>query len=94
MYPTILERICEMSQMRIDVCQRLPANHHFHPSFIQPLQTIPADAEVENEQAEPESDIPVTSLSSPPQPTTQTSDPSVHEELANQYQGELPSVIP
>jgi len=57
-----------MAQMRIDVCQRLPANHPLQPPFIQPLQTIPADAEVESEQAAPESDIPKTSTSSQTKP--------------------------
>jgi hypothetical protein len=47
MYPSIQERIGYMAQMRMDVCSRLPANHPFQPPFIQPLQTIPADAEVE-----------------------------------------------
>jgi len=89
MYPFVLKSIGEMAQMRIDVCQRLHANHPLQPPFIQPLQTIPADAEVESEQAVPESDIPESS--SQPQPTTQTSDPSVLEELINHYQGELPS---
>jgi len=60
------------------------------PLFIQPLQTIHAD---ESEQAGPTSDIPTTSSSQPP-PTTQTSDPSVLEELANHYQGELPGFRP
>lgn len=31
MYPSILESICEMSPMRIDVCARLPADHPFQP---------------------------------------------------------------
>jgi len=81
-----------MAQMRIDVCQILPVNHPFQPPFIQPLQTIHADVEVESEQAVLESDIPVKSSSS--QPTTQSSDPSVLQESANDYQGELPSFRP
>jgi len=90
MYSTVLERICEMAQMRINVCQRLPADHPLQSPFIQPLQTIPVD---ESEKTEPESDIPTTS-SSQRQQTTQTSDPYVLEELANHYQGELPSFRP
>jgi hypothetical protein len=43
MYPTVLKSIGEMAQMRIDVCQRLPANHPFQPPFIQPLQIIHAN---------------------------------------------------
>ena len=54
MYPIVLERIGNMAQMRIDVCQNLPANHPLQPPFIQPLQTISPDVqfkEVQNEQA-------------------------------------------
>jgi len=90
MYPTVLERIGELAQRRIDVCQNLPVNHPFQPPFIQPLQTIPAD---ESEQSGPAFDIPESS-SSQPQPTTQSSDPSVFLELANHYQGELPGFRP
>jgi len=90
MYPYVLDRIGEMVQMRVDICSKLPANHPFQPPFIQPLQTIPADAEVEREQAVNESDIPAPSSSSQPQPSTQTSDPSVLDKLANHYQDELP----
>ena len=77
MYRVVLERIVEMAQMRINVCQRLPVNHRLEPPFIQPLNTIHAD---ESEQVVPTSDIPTIS-SSQPQPTTHTSDPSVLEEL-------------
>jgi len=34
-----------MSQMRVDVCARLPADHPFQPPTIECLQSIPADAE-------------------------------------------------
>jgi len=34
MYPTVLERIRELAQRRIDVCQKLPANHPLQPPFI------------------------------------------------------------
>jgi len=92
MYPYVLDRIANMSQLRIDVCNRLPANHPLQPPMVEPLQTIPADAEVGSEQAEPESDNHVSS--SQPQPTTQTSDPSVLEELTNHYSSELPGFEP
>ena len=93
MYPFVLNRIADMSQMRIDVCAKLPANHPMQPPMIEPLQSIPADAEVGSEQAVPEPNIPKTS-SSQPQPSTQTSDPSVLDELANHYQGELTGFEP
>jgi len=90
MYPSVLNRIADMSQMRIDVCARLPANHPMQPPMIEPLQTIPADAEVRSEQAVHEPNIPKTS-SSQSQPSTQTSDTSLLNELANHYQCELPA---
>jgi len=71
MYPSILERIGNMSQMRIDVCQKLPADHPFQPPFIQPLQTIPSDEQFGGEQAEPAYDNPKTT-SSQPQSSNQT----------------------
>jgi len=37
MYPSVLERIGNMSQMRVNVCQKLHANHPLQPPFIQPL---------------------------------------------------------
>ena len=68
-YPQVLKSIDEMSQMRIDVCARLLANHPFQPLMVQPLQTIPADAEVRSEQAGTESHNHVSS-SSQPKPST------------------------
>ena len=93
MYPSVLNKIADLSQMRIDVCNKLLANHPKQPPMIEPLQTIPADVEVGCEQEEPESDIPETS-SSQSQPSTQTSESSVSDELANHYQGELPGFEP
>ena len=90
MYPSVLEKLCEMSQMRVDVCKRLPANHPFQPPMIEPLQSILADAEVVGEPVVPESANHEESSSSHPKPTTQTSDPSVLVELANHYSSELP----
>ena len=93
MYPPIQERIGDLAQMRLDIFSRRPAEHPFQPPFIQPLQTIPADAEFVKEQAVPEPNIPETS-SSQPQSSSQTSDPSVLQDLANHYQAELPSFEP
>ena len=55
MYPSVLERIGEMSQMRLDVCARLPHDHPFQPPMNEPLQSIPADAQVVGEPAVPKS---------------------------------------
>ena len=42
-YPAILQSIGEMSQMRVNVCNRLPADHPFQPPIIEPLNMIPAN---------------------------------------------------
>jgi len=62
--------------------------------MIEPLQSIPADAEVVGEPAMPESANHEESSSSHPKPNTQTSDPSILVELANHYSGELPGFEP
>jgi len=41
-YPEILKSIGELSQRRIDICNRLPADHPFQPPIIKPLNMIPA----------------------------------------------------
>jgi len=92
MYPSVLERISEMSQMRLDVCARLPADHPFQPPMIEPLQSLPADAEGVGEPAMSESAN--LSESSHPKPTTQASEPSVLDDLVNHYSGELPDYEP
>jgi len=94
MYPSVLERIGEMSQMRLDVCARLPANHPFQHPVIEPLQSIPTDAEVVGERAVLESANHEESSSSHPKPTTQTSGQSILVELANHYLGELKDLRP
>jgi len=45
MYPSVEERLHEMQQRRIDACKNLPANHPLQPPMIEPIQSIPADAE-------------------------------------------------
>ena len=63
------------------------------PPYIQPLQTILVDEQFEEVPAELASDNPETT-SSQPQPSTQTSDSSVLDELSNHYKGELPGFKP
>jgi len=36
-YPAVLQSIGEMSQRRVDICNKLPADHPFQPPFIEPL---------------------------------------------------------
>jgi hypothetical protein len=89
-YPQILQSIGEMSQLRINVSARLPANHPFQPPMIEPLQFVPANAKIIGEPVGPESANLNDSSSSNPKPTTQTSEPSVLDELVNHCSGELP----
>jgi len=87
MVPSVQERIDNLIQRHIDVGQRLPEGHWGRPDFLNPIQSIA-----------PDSEIPTTSTSTKPQsqpkPATQSSDPSILEELANHYLGELPSFKP
>ena len=92
LYPSVLERIGEMSQIRIDVCEILPADHPLQPPMIECLQSIPADAEGVDEPAGSESAN--ISTSSHSNSTTQTPEPSVLDDLVNHYSGELPSYEP
>jgi len=45
LYPSVLDRIGEMSQMRVGLCAKLPADHPLQPPMIECLQSIPANAE-------------------------------------------------
>lgn len=76
MFPFVQQRIDDMIQRTIEVSQKLPEDHWFKTGFLSLIQKILTD-----------SDIPSRSTSS--QRTTQTSDPSVLQELANHYRGEL-----
>jgi hypothetical protein len=92
MYPSVLERICDLSQRRIDVCQKLLANHPLQPPYIQPLQTIPVDEQFKDDLVEPAFDN-LKTTSSQPQPSIQTRESSVIDELSDHYKGELPSYV-
>ena len=81
-----------MSQMRIDVCARLPADHPLQPPMIECLQSIPTDVEGVDKPARFESEN--ISTSSHPNSTTQTPEPSVLDDLVNHYSRELPSYEP
>jgi len=93
MYPSVEERIHDMQQRRINACVRLPGDHPLQPPMIEPLQFVPANAEVVDDQTGPESTNHEVSLS-PSKPTTQTSDPFVIQDLINHYSGELPGFEP
>jgi len=67
-YPAVLKSIGEMSQMRIDICNKLPANHPFQPPMVEPLNIALADAECSDEPAGSASATNTTSFQSD-QPT-------------------------
>jgi len=50
-YPAVLKSIGEMSQMRVDICNKLPADHPFQSPMVEPLNIAPADVEGFNEPA-------------------------------------------
>ena len=85
---SIDERISSLVDQRLGLCKKLPADHWFIPEFARPLQTV---TPCEPDQVA--SDIP-TSTSSQPQPSTQTIDSSILDELPNHYKGELPGFKP
>jgi len=68
-YPSVEERIHDMHQKRINACVRLPTDHPLQPLMTEPLQSIPADAEIAGDQTGPESANHEVSLS-PSKPTT------------------------
>jgi len=52
-YPYVLDRIGALSQMRVDLCEKLSAGHPFQPPIIDCLQSIPVDVEGADEPAGP-----------------------------------------
>jgi len=96
MYPSIVERLHDMQQRRIDACKNLPANHPLQPPMIEPIQSIPADVEGAVNYTRTYSannDVSSSHPNSPTQTTqttTQTSEPSIIQNLVNHYSGELP----
>jgi len=52
LYLSVLNRIGEMSQIRVDICAKLPADHPLQPPVVEPLNVAPADAEGFDEPAE------------------------------------------
>jgi len=85
MYPSIEERLHDMQQRRIDACKNLPVNHPLQPPMIEPIQFVPADAEVAVDYTGSDSANIKVSSSHPNSPTqtTQTSEPSIIKDLMN-----------
>jgi len=93
MYSSIKERLIGLQQRRIDACIHLPANHPLQPPMIDHIQSIPADAEgaVYCIGTNPANiNVSSSTPNSPTQTTTQTSEPSIIQNLENHYSGELP----
>ena len=86
----IKERVGALVDQRIGLCKNLPPDHWFVLKFARPLQVIDLSETDQTTSDNPEA---ITS-SSQPQPTTQSSDPSLLEELATHYKGELPGLEP
>jgi len=86
MYPFVEERLIDMQLRRIDVCKNLPVDHPLQPRMIDPIQFVHADAEgVDDHTGTYIANIDVSSS----QPS-QTSEPSIIQNLVNHYSGELP----
>jgi len=45
MYPSVEERLIGFQQRKVDACIHLPVNHPLQPPMIEPIQSLPADAE-------------------------------------------------
>jgi len=95
MYPSIEERLIGLQQRRIDACKNLPADHPLQPPVIEPIQSIPADAEGVDDHTG--TDFANINVSSPhptfpiqTTPTIDTSEPSIIQNLVDHYSGELP----
>jgi len=95
MYPSVEERLIGLKQRRIDACIHLPVDHPLQPPMIEPIQSFPSDAEgVDDHTGTNIANIDVSSSkpNSPIQTTqtsTETSEPSIIQNLVNHYSGEL-----
>jgi len=51
LYPSALDRIGALSQMKVDICNKLPGDHPLQPPMVEPLNVALADAEGSDEPA-------------------------------------------
>jgi len=82
-----------MQQRRINVCKNLSVDHPLQPPMFDPIQFVPADAEGVDDHIGTYIAIIDVSSSQPisqTQTPTQTSEPSIIQNLVNHYSGELP----
>jgi len=85
-----------MKQMRIDACKNLLVNHPLQPPMIDPIQSIPAAAEVEGDCVGTDLANTIVSSSTPNSPTTKTTEiteQSIIPNLESHYSGELPEYV-
>jgi len=90
MYPSVEDRLIDLQQRRIDACKNLPADHPLQPPVIEPIQSIPVDAEGADDHTVINFANINVSSPHPTSPTTETSEPSIIQNLVNYYSGELP----
>ena len=95
-----------MSQIRIDICKKLPIDHPLQLPMVKPLNVAPADVEGSDEPAGSASATTATSSQTQTQTQTETCEPSnsqpksptkqpepnVLDQLVSHYSGELPEV--
>jgi len=103
-YPIVLKSIGEMSQKRIDICNKLPIDHPLQPPMVEPLNIAPVDAEGSDEPAGSASATIATSSqtktqtetcepsNSQPKSPIKQPEPNVLDQLVSHYSGELPEV--
>jgi len=103
-YPAILKSLGEMSQIRIDICKKLPIDHPLQLPMVKPLNVAPADVEGSDEPAGSASATTATSSqtqtqtetcepsNSQPKSPTKQPEPNVLDQLVSHYSGELPEV--
>jgi len=78
-----------MSQMRVDLCNKLPADHPLQPLIIEPLNIELADTHTSTST---HSNKPQTDTCEPSNSPIKTSKPNVLDQLVSHYSGELPEV--
>jgi len=71
-----------MSQRRVDLCNKLPANHPLQPPIIEPLNVAPADTHTSQS----------THSNQPSNSQPKTTEPNAIDQLVSHYSGELPEV--
>ena len=78
-YPTVLKSIGEMSQRRVDLCNKLPADHPLQPPIIEPLNVAPADSHTSTST---HSNQPSNTQ---PKSPTKITEPNVIDQLVSHY---------